>query len=134
MVSFAIFSTVIATAAALGINCRGSGACNLNNASLKEVLTQVKQMQASGNGGHQYSTGVQLACAQGQYASICAYYQNGASGNADRAAQLLQGLIDHGCSQCGSNPTEPGNDVSKGELTVNVVSNPCCKGNCHCPI
>lgn len=57
MVSFAIFSTVIATAAALGINCRGSGACNLNNASLKEVLTQVKQMQASGNGGHQYSTG-----------------------------------------------------------------------------
>ncbi|KAL3963619.1 hypothetical protein ACCO45_000623 [Purpureocillium lilacinum] len=79
-------------------------------------------------------TRVQLACAQGQYSSICAFYQNGASGTADRAAELLQGLIDHGCSECGSNPTQPGNDVSKGELTVNIVSAPCCKGACTCPI
>ncbi|KAJ4154165.1 hypothetical protein LMH87_010626 [Akanthomyces muscarius] len=39
-----------------------------------------------------------------------------------------------GCTQSGSNPTAPGNDVSKGELTVNIVSAPCCSGNCHCPI
>lgn len=77
---------------------------------------------------------VQLACAQGQYSSICAFYQNGASGTANDAAGQLQGLIDHKCSQCGSIPTQPGNDVSKGELTVNIVSAPCCKGNCVCPI
>ncbi|TQV90463.1 Killer toxin, Kp4/SMK-like, core [Cordyceps javanica] len=134
MVSFAIVFTFVSTATALGINCRGSGACNLNDASLKEVLTQVRQIQAQGNGGHHYNTGVQLACSGGKYSSICAFYQNGASGTADRAAELLQGLVDHGCSQCGSNPTEPGNDVSKGELTVNIVSAPCCSGNCHCPI
>ncbi|ATY60847.1 Killer Kp4 SMK-core [Cordyceps militaris] len=128
MVSFATLLTFVSGAAALGINCRGSGGCTFNNASLREVLTQVQQIQAQGNGGHHYGTGVQLA------SSVCAFYQNGASGTADRAAQLLQGLIDHGCSQCGSNPTEPGNDVSKGELTVNIVSGPCCSGNCHCPI
>lgn len=106
---------------ALGINCRGSGGCNFNDAKLSDVLTQVKQIQAQGNGGRHYNTGVQLACASGQYASICAFYQNGASGDANRAAELLQGLVDHGCSQCGSNPTNPGNDVSKGELTVKYV-------------
>ncbi|OAA38378.1 Killer toxin, Kp4/SMK-like, core [Metarhizium rileyi] len=134
MVSLSIIATFVATAVALGINCRGSGACNLNDAKLGDVLTQVKQIQAQGNGGHHYSTGVQIACAQGQYSSVCAFYQNGASGNANDAARQLQGLIDHKCSQCGSIPTQPGNDVSKGELTVNIVSAPCCKGNCACPI
>lgn len=57
MISFAVLSTVIATGAALGINCRGSGRCNLNDASLREVLTQVRQVQAQGNGGHNYASG-----------------------------------------------------------------------------
>ncbi|OAQ83864.1 Killer toxin, Kp4/SMK-like, core [Purpureocillium lilacinum] len=134
MVSVTAFAALISGATALGINCRGSGGCTFNDAKLSDVLTQVKQIQAQGNGGHHYAQGVQLACAQGQYSSICAFYQNGASGTADRAAELLQGLIDHGCSECGSNPTQPGNDVSKGELTVNIVSAPCCKGACTCPI
>ncbi|PHH60621.1 hypothetical protein CDD81_1411 [Ophiocordyceps australis] len=134
MVSLALVASLIATASALGINCRGSGACNINDASLSDVLTQVRQIQARGQGGHYYSTGVQLACAQGKYASICAFYQSGASGTADRAAELLQGLINHKCTQCGSIPTQPGNDVSKGELTVNIVSRPCCHGTCQCPI
>ncbi|KAK8927694.1 KP4 killer toxin [Metarhizium anisopliae] len=134
MVSLSIVATFVASAAALGINCRGSGGCTFNNAKLSDVLTQVKQIQAQGNGNHHYNTAVQLACAQGQYSSICAFYQNGASGTANDAAGQLQGLIDHKCSQCGSIPTQPGNDVSKGELTVNIVSAPCCKGNCVCPI
>ncbi len=57
MVSLAVLSTIIASAAALGINCRGSGACNVNSGSLKEVLTQVKQIQAGGNGGHNFASG-----------------------------------------------------------------------------
>ncbi|QPG95658.1 hypothetical protein C2857_001585 [Epichloe festucae Fl1] len=134
MVSFAIVATLISSAAALGINCRGSGGCTFNTAQLSDVLTQVKQIQAQGKGNHHYNTGVQLACAQGQYASVCAFYQSGASGTANDAAGQLQRLIDHGCGQCGSIPTQPGNDVKKGQLTVNIVGAPCCKGNCACPI
>ncbi|KAM4062184.1 kp4 domain-containing protein [Hirsutella rhossiliensis] len=134
MVSLAALATLIASAAALGINCRGSDACPLNDAKLSEILVQVKQLQAQGKGTHHYKPGVQLACAQGKHASMCASYQRGAGGSADRAVELIQGLIDHKCQQCGSIPTQPGNDVSKGELTVNIVSAPCCKGNCHCPV
>lgn len=57
MYSATILSTLIANAAALGINCRGSGGCNFNDAKLSDVLTQVKQIQASGNGGHYYASG-----------------------------------------------------------------------------
>ncbi|UNI16333.1 hypothetical protein JDV02_002771 [Purpureocillium takamizusanense] len=96
MVTVTALAAFVSGAAALGINCRGSGGCTFNNAKLSNVLTQVKQIQAQGNGRHHYGTGVQLACDQGQYSSICAFYQNGASGTADRAAELLQGLIDHG--------------------------------------
>lgn len=60
MVSLSIIASFIASAAALGINCRGSGGCTFNNASLKEVLTQVRQIQAQGNGQHHYSTGGKL--------------------------------------------------------------------------
>lgn len=45
-------STLLSTASALGINCRGSGFCNINNASLNDVLTQAKQLVARGQGDH----------------------------------------------------------------------------------
>ncbi|CEJ80553.1 hypothetical protein VHEMI00729 [[Torrubiella] hemipterigena] len=117
---FSILSiaALISSVAAGGINCNGSGACKANDAKLSDILNQINQIKAQGNGGHNYGTGIQLACADGQYGPICAYYQKGASGTADRAAGLVQDLINHGCKQCGSIPTEPGNDVNKGELTV----------------
>jgi Kp4 protein len=37
---------------------------------------------------------------------------------------------DHGCRGCGSVPTNPGNDVKNGELTVNYVENPCSSSIC----
>lgn len=77
---------------------------------------------------------VQIACTQGTLASNCAFYQHGDGGSTDHALELLQDLVDHKCTSCGSVPTTPGNDVSKGELTVNVVSSPCCSGNCICPL
>ncbi|KAL4722229.1 hypothetical protein ACLX1H_011008 [Fusarium chlamydosporum] len=126
-------SSIISMASALGINCRGSGFCNINDASLNNVLTQAKQLQARGQGGHNWAEHVQIACASGQYGSICAFFQSGASGTTDRAVELIQGIIDHGCTQCGSIPTNPGNNVADGQLTVNYVENPCCDGNCYCP-
>ncbi|EWG41398.1 hypothetical protein FVEG_03525 [Fusarium verticillioides 7600] len=127
-------SALLSTASALGINCRGSGFCNINNASLNDVLTQAKQLVARGQGDHFWPEHVQIACASGQYGSICAFFQNGASGTTTRAIDLIQGIIDHGCTQCGSIPTNPGNNVDSGELTVNYVQNPCCNGNCYCPV
>ncbi len=64
---------------------------------------------------------VQIACE----GNICAFYQNGPGyGNAGYAASKIRELINHGCSACGSAPTEPGNDVSLGQLTLNWVSDP----------
>jgi len=57
MVSVTAFAALISGATALGINCRGSGGCTFNDAKLSDVLTQVKQIQAQGNGGHHYAQG-----------------------------------------------------------------------------
>lgn len=57
MVSSRTVFTFTLAATALGINCRDSGTCNLNDASLQEILTQVPQIQAHGNDRHHYATG-----------------------------------------------------------------------------
>ncbi|KAK9437838.1 killer toxin, Kp4/SMK-like, core [Metarhizium brunneum] len=122
----------ISSAAALGINCRGSGVCSFNDASLQVVHDQIGNLIAGGGGDRHFNQGQQIACSHGSQGSVCAFYQNGASGSARDAYGQVQGLIDHRCRQCGSIPTQPGNDVSKGELTVNYVGKPCCEGDCHC--
>ncbi|OAA52155.1 Killer toxin, Kp4/SMK-like, core [Cordyceps fumosorosea ARSEF 2679] len=129
---FFSLSLFLTGAAALGINCRGSGFCNVNDASLQVVHDQVGNLIASGGGDRRFNGGDQIACSHGSQGSICAFYQNGASGSTKDAYGQLQQLLDHKCHACGSVPTEPGNDVSKGELTVNYVSKPCCEGDCHC--
>ncbi|KAJ6789041.1 hypothetical protein PWT90_08412 [Aphanocladium album] len=150
---FLSLSVFLSTAVALGINCRGSGICSLNpGASLQVVHDQVGELVAQGGGDRRFSNGPkqwftfiqiakplaniivieQIACSHGSQGSFCAFYQSGASGTAKEAYSQLQQLLDHGCGGCGSIPTQPGNDVSKGQLTVNYVSKPCCEGNCHC--
>lgn len=129
---FSSLTLFITSAAALGINCRGSGFCNFNDASMQVVHDQIGIIVAEGGGGRRFNTGQQIACSHGQQGSICAFYQSGASGTAQDAYGQIQGLLNHKCRQCGSIPTQPGNDVSKGQLTVNYVSKPCCEGDCHC--
>ncbi|KAL8789581.1 MAG: hypothetical protein Q9195_006758 [Heterodermia aff. obscurata] len=72
--------------------------------------------------GTTFTNGVQVKC----YSNICAYLQNVQGSKTIEQIQLfyMTDLINHGCGVCGSDPTEPGNDVSKGQLTVNWVSNP----------
>lgn len=92
----------------------------------------------------------QIACSHGSQGSFCAFYQSGASGSAKDAYNQVQQLLDHGtcllhpqyvirnltlylgCGGCGSVPTvqDGSNDVSKGQLTVNYVTNPSCEGTC----
>ncbi|KAL3675604.1 hypothetical protein R1sor_025552 [Riccia sorocarpa] len=100
---------------ALGINCRGSGFCASGSAhALSEINTQVQAL----NDGNIYPNGQHIACS----GNICAFLQN-VSGT-KTAAQIkgyVHRLLDHGCTKCGSVPTEPGNNVDFGELTVNAV-------------
>ncbi|CAK7270436.1 hypothetical protein SEPCBS119000_004088 [Sporothrix epigloea] len=122
----------IASATALGINCRGSSFCTLGGAKITDVQGQIGDMIALGYGDRYFNSGDQIACAKGKYESICAFFQNGAGGTAQQAFDYIQNLVDHGCTVCGSVPTQDGNDVSTGELTINAVDSPCCKGNCQC--
>ncbi|OAQ62343.1 killer toxin, Kp4 [Pochonia chlamydosporia 170] len=125
---YSILTSVAALAAstsALGINCRGSGLCPSDGAAgnlinLKAIVDNIQDRN------RRYSTGQQIACT----GSLCAFYQNGATGTAGQTSGFLQDLLNHGCKKCGSVPTQPGNDVSKGELTVNVVGDPHCQGAC----
>ncbi|KAK5990861.1 KP4 killer toxin [Cladobotryum mycophilum] len=129
------FSSVlffISGAAALGINCRGSFMCNASEGiSLQTVHDQIGVLVAN-NADRHFNTGEQIACSHGSQGSICAFFQSGASGSARDAYNFAQQLLDHKCGACGSVPTQGGNDVSKGQLTVNYVTQPCCDGDCHC--
>ncbi|CAM6093128.1 unnamed protein product [Calypogeia fissa] len=101
---------------ALGINCRGSGICaSKSSHTMSEINTAVQAL----NDGNIYSNGQHIVCVS----SICAFLQN-VSGT-KTGAQIkgyVQALLQHGCNVCGSDPTEPGNDVNQGELTVNYVA------------
>ena len=57
---------------------------------------------------------------------VCIFWQNGASGTLIDGLQHVDNLVHHGCKNCGSDPTEPGNNVKQGELTSNFVTHPCC--------
>ncbi|CEF75998.1 hypothetical protein FGSG_10551 [Fusarium graminearum PH-1] len=125
-------STLLALAAtiglsdALGINCRGSGLCSGNKGALSQLIAQVRAIDPSkrfGNGEHVTCVDIDNI---GNHPAICAFYQ----GIGDRTFSLsetqtfLQQIVDHGCKLCGSVPTDPGNNVANGQLTVNVVINP----------
>ncbi|CEJ80552.1 hypothetical protein VHEMI00728 [[Torrubiella] hemipterigena] len=118
-------AALASVAAAEGINCNGSALCKSsgvagNLLNLKAIVDNIPDRN------RHYDTAKQIACT----GSICAYFQKGASGTAARASELLGQLLDHGCKKCGSIPTEAGNDVNKGELTVNYVSHQDCQGAC----
>lgn len=101
---------------ALGINCRGSSNCSGSHV-LSEINTKVQALPDSNT----YANGVHIACV----GNICAFLQN-VSGTKTGAQvkQYVQNLLNHGCNTCGSDPTEDGNNVDNGELTVNYVSSP----------
>ncbi|CAK7275090.1 hypothetical protein SEPCBS119000_006503 [Sporothrix epigloea] len=122
----------IAGAAALGINCRGSSFCGDNAPPMQNIKNELGYMIDNGLGGKYYHENDQIVCSQVESLSSCVFFQKGASGTVQDAYNHVERLMDHGCYNCGSDPTQPGNDVNRGELTVNVVSSPCCGGDCRC--
>ncbi|KAF9779696.1 hypothetical protein IL306_001292 [Fusarium sp. DS 682] len=109
----------------LGINCRGSSTCgvggigHLPNANLKDVRDAV----AAGDEGN-FANGEHVACVPFATGSLCAFYQNIGSRTftKEQTVSFLDSLRDHGCTKCGSIPTDAGNNVDNGELTVNFVA------------
>ncbi|KAI3606993.1 killer kp4 [Moniliophthora roreri] len=121
--TFVALALSAASAAALGINCRGSSQCSQAGATLGQLQSLINN---GVDNNRQYSNGQQIAC----LSHLCAFFQNtGGSNSGATVKSLIQGLVNHGCGRCGSNPTD-GNDVDNGELTVNFVNNPVCQGVC----
>ncbi|KAF4471800.1 TOX4 [Fusarium albosuccineum] len=123
-------ATTIGLSEALGINCRGSGLCTGNKGALSQLVAQFRAIDPSTtfrNGEHVTCVGINQL---GAHPAICLFYQN----IGDRTFTLaqtqayLQQILDHNCKLCGSVPTDPGNDVKNGQLTVNVVQSPTKRG------
>ncbi|KAG5777813.1 hypothetical protein H9Q73_008521 [Fusarium xylarioides] len=95
---------------ALGINCRGSGLCSGNKGALGQLIAQ------SGPSTPTRPSGMANTLAA-LTSTILATTQ-------PFTQTFLQQIVDHGCKLCGSVPTDPGNNVANGQLTVNVVLNP----------
>ncbi|KAL3686135.1 hypothetical protein R1sor_004157 [Riccia sorocarpa] len=96
--------------------CKGSALCQYASPNaISEINTQVQAL----NDANTYSNGQYIACS----GNICAYLQN-VSGT-KTAAQIkgyLREIVGRGCSKCAILPTEPGNNVATGELTINAVA------------
>ncbi|GKU16525.1 unnamed protein product [Fusarium langsethiae] len=111
---------------ALGINCRGSGLCVGNKGALSQLIAQVRAIDPSKT----FSNGEHISCVDinniGNHPAICAFYQNigDRTFSLSQTQTFLQQIVDHGCKLCGSVPTDPGNNVANGQLTVNAVINP----------
>ena len=115
----------VLAARALGINCRGSSTCNVGGIghSPAGTLEKVRDAVAAGPEG-EWSNGQQIACVPHVTGRLCAFYQNIGNRRFNKGQTLnyLAGLQGHNCRVCGSIPTDDGNNVENGQLTVNFVS------------
>ncbi|KAF3056905.1 hypothetical protein CFAM422_012571 [Trichoderma lentiforme] len=109
----------------LGINCNGSSSCGVGGIAGTErgTIDDLRNTVAGGDDGL-WGEGQQIACISHATGRLCAFYQNvgDRTFNKDQTLMYMQWLLDHGCDVCGSVPTDDGNDVNNGELTVNFVA------------
>ncbi|KAI1392624.1 killer toxin, Kp4/SMK-like protein, core [Hypoxylon trugodes] len=117
MAIFAIASTV-PQVTSKGINCQGSALCSTCPAhTLSEINTSIQGLSDT----QTFPNGAHIACS----GHCCAFLQNVQGTKTGAQIKGFVGdLLAHGCGKCGSDPTEPGNNVNTGELTVNYVSDP----------
>ncbi|KAH3966747.1 hypothetical protein HBH96_182620 [Parastagonospora nodorum] len=123
----------------LGLNCRGSGMCN--DLCFRKSIMELDIIMQNLHPDHHnnYKNGEQIACRRCKLqkdtgSAICAFPQNlpeGADLDYDEIKAAMKAIVDHGCKFCGSSPVYRGNDVNKGELTVNYVYHGCGNGICE---
>jgi hypothetical protein len=122
---------------ALGINCQGSSSCSLSSWNVPGVLGIMRGWVNGIDPNHWYQNGDHIVCDNdlgGQ--GICAFLQGTGGMPGSSIAGLLDALVQHGCTKCGSVPVYlpvngDNNPNDHGILTVNYVSNPNgCDGLC----
>lgn len=121
-IPFILFA--LTRANAFGNNCSGSTGCSDSGAppnALAIIREKVKNISSSAT----FVEGQQIAAVNvGVGSCIAAFSQRVSSGSVLQYDTwwYLDALSQHGCSICGSIPTDSGNNVNNGELTVNFVS------------
>ena len=96
------------TSTALGINCRGSSGCAGSGISGSGTrLSRIKNKIDSIDDNKHYNNGDHIVCEKNKLGTgICAFFQStGNGGSGADAKRLVQKLINHGCTACGSVPT-----------------------------
>ena len=124
-------------AATLGINCRGSGLCGIEDWGQGGLLGRLRGQVNSIDGGHWYQNGENIVCEEDVAGGgICAFLQGTGGMPGSSIGGLLDALIQHGCEKCGSVPVwlpvnGDNNPNDHGILTVNAVGNAHkCNGLC----
>jgi len=86
-------------------------------------MKDVRDAVAAGEEGN-WANGEHVACLPLGFGQLCAYYQGIGSRtfSKEQTVTCLDELLEHKCDKCGSIPTDPGNNVANGQLTVNYVA------------
>jgi hypothetical protein len=156
----ALLALAVSNAVGLGINCPGSGWCNIVSGAVASDLdgyiqTAKGKFRPSPNLPHMsnsladntwYADGQHIACTQaeahllpendGSEIGFCTFLQKSGGAYGSKIKSLSKDILGHGCKDCGSVPTDwpNSNDVDNGMLTSNMVSMPkgtvCTEGLC----
>ena len=125
-------------AASEGINCHGDGHCKTFTSGYNGQNLLVEAVMEVNNNTI-FTDGRNIACLRGMAANeidgaLCIWTwntQNDTTGA--RVKEVVNQIVDHGCHQCGSAPTQPtGNDLSTGEVTIGwSTDDGGCSGVCN---
>jgi hypothetical protein len=129
-------SHILHRVSADGINYEGAGSCagfGLNPHSLADLLGDAQQLDPNA----WFQNGEHIVCAEAIAGDgICAFLQATGGAPGSSIPGLIQALLDHGCTICGSVPlfypiNEDSDPNDHGILTVNYVeSTDGCSGVC----
>ncbi|KAK9800030.1 putative Killer kp4 [Seiridium cardinale] len=110
----------LSLASGLGINCKGSSLCKSAGANLEQIASYVND-EVTTDPGRKVPAGGGNICVE----NLCAFTQNTDKEiTIEEVQKYVKGLQDNKCTICGSIPLDGGDDVKKGQLTVNYVANP----------
>lgn len=127
-----IIAALAAGAMAQGINCNGSSQCGNTGGRTTDILNSVQGIDT----GRTYQNGEHIACWESSLGTgICAFLQSTGGITGDLIKELVQDIVNHGCTVCGSVPvffnSGDNNINDHGELTINYVgSTGGCNGLC----
>lgn len=113
-----------------GINCEGSSNCGMTE---EWVVSDINGWMGNVDDDRLYNNGEHIVCVGD--ITFCSFPRDTTGGVLGKDLKVLMNiLVDHGCTVCGSVPTgAPAgiNDVSQGMLTINYVEDDGgCSGVC----